>query len=400
MYCKDSTLHSKLTRHLTRKHQHEQEVKEAMLLTGEERDSRFERIRLLGDYHHNKDVLTLKEGQLIVVRNPSTSQNGNTSSEAQHYSPCPHCFGFFKNSELWRHCKTCRHKTNGDSKKYKNIQSHSRLLLPSFFKEDQENLSKFVLTKMKNDEIAHIAREDELLLSFGSSVLEKVGKTKAQYVSQRMRQMARLILEMRKSIPAVSLTELIDTKYFDAMTKAIKVMCNFDEEEHLSVETPSLALKLGHSLKRCGQLLKSRSLRAKDDLKLKGAKRFLELFENEWATAISSRTLASMGEKRQNKIEYLPIAEDLKKLRCHLASEIEKLTSAIEETGSGPQKHHSTWIQLAKVTLARIIIFNKRRSGETSKLEIEKFKSRPDWKHCDSTIKSSLTPIERRLCER
>ena len=55
---------------------------------------------------------------------------------------------------------------------------------------------------------------------------------------------------------------------------------------------------------------------------------------------------------------------------------------------------------LAKSTLSRIILFNKRTSGETATLEINQFINRPDWSSCSSDMKKSLSPLERRLCER
>jgi phage regulator Rha-like protein len=80
---------------------------------------------------------------------------------------------------------------------------------------------------------------------------------------------------------------------------------------------------------------------------------------------VSSRSLATIGEKKQNKIDYMSIAEDLEKSRSHLTAEISTLSAEIEQ----PQSHHGTWLNLAKVTLARIIMFNKRRSGEIATLE-------------------------------
>ena len=58
------------------------------------------------------------------------------------------------------------------------------------------------------------------------------------------------------------------------------------------------------------------------------------------------------------------------------------------------------WGNLAKATLARVIIFNKRRSGETATLQIKQFEGRPKWANCSPPLKASLTPLERQLCER
>ena len=111
----------------------------------------------------------------------------------------------------------------------------------------------------------------------------------------------------------VSLEEFIDTSMFDTVVDAVKDLCRFDAESRLEIGIPSLALKLGHSLKRRAQVLKSSALQRKDEETIKTAKRFLDLYEADWTSKISSRSLASLGSRKQNKIEYLPKGEGLEK---------------------------------------------------------------------------------------
>ena len=67
-----------------------------------------------------------------------------------------------------------------------------------------------------------------------------------------MRQLARLLKTLRgKSQNEVSqLEDYIDTSKFDELVLAVKDLCGFDAESRLDIGIPSLALKLGHSLKR------------------------------------------------------------------------------------------------------------------------------------------------------
>lgn len=254
----------------------------------------------------------------------------------------------------------------------------------------------------ENDEISHIARKDNLIVKFGEVNFEKVGQKNANYVSQRMRQLARLLKTLRgKSQNEGSrLQDYIDTSKFDELVLAVKDLCGFDAESCLDIGIPSLALKLGHSLKRCAQVLRSWALRSKDEALIKQSKRFLDLFEAEWANKISSRSLASLGSKKQNKLEYLPLAEDLTVLKQNLERKMADLSKSLKDPQPSPSCYVELWKNLAKATLARIIIFNKRRSGETATLQIEQFQARPNWAHCSATLKESLTALERRLCER
>jgi hypothetical protein len=253
---------------------------------------------------------------------------------------------------------------------------------------------------MKKDEIASTVKGDTLILQFGADILEKTGVEKAQYVRQRMRQLARLLIQLNsKAASTMCLKDYIDAKWFDHLLDGVKGVCQFDPETRNNVKTPSLALKLGHSLKRCGQLMKALALREKNIPKLKEVKMFLELLDTEWSTKISSRSLESMGAKKYNKVDYLPLADDMEKLRRHLVAKIQNLSKVLQQS-SGRVIQHNDWLDLAKATLARIIIFNKRRYGETSKLEVELFQGRPNWANCSSALKASLTPLELRLSER
>ena len=394
MFCGEQQL--KLSRHLRRKHKDESIVTEAMAL--KDGSKAFERIRLRGDYHHNCNVMALGEGELIVVRNPGSKQ---PFGDASSFLPCPDCLGFFKGDELWRHNKRCQHKAT-EPKKWKKLQLEARLLLPtastSTAEVDKELFSN-VLAVMKNDSISSVARHDEIILKFGAAILEKVGKKNSNYVSQRMRQLARLltILRARSQEMEAGLKSFIDTTKFDDLVEAVKELCRFNEESRLDIGIPSLALKLGHSIKRCAQVVKGSALRNKDGNVIKRAKRFIDLFESEWTSKISSRSLASLGSKKQNKVDYLPLAEDLTRLKNHLDSKITSLSSALEAEGP---VNVEQWSNLARSTLSRIILFNKRRSGETATLEINQFVNRPDWSSCSSDMKKFLSPLERRLCER
>ena len=86
------------TRNLqTRRHKDEKEVKAKMVLVGEEQQLAIEKLHLRGDFHHNWDVLSLGDGEFIMVRNPRA---GEDYSDPKDFLPYPDCLGFFKADEL------------------------------------------------------------------------------------------------------------------------------------------------------------------------------------------------------------------------------------------------------------------------------------------------------------
>ena len=167
---------------------------------------------------------------------------------------------------------------------------------------------------------------------------------------------------LRKENEAANFDDFIDTARFDELVAAVK-------ESLLDIGVPSLALKLEHSIKQCAQVLKSSALRKKDEAAIRECQNFIDLFEAEWSIKISSRSLASLGSKKQNKVEILPLAGDLILLKNHLEKKMADLSKILVE-GEETQTAAGYWSSLAKTTLARIIIFNKRRSGETATLQL------------------------------
>ena len=65
----------------------------------QEQDLAFEKLRLLGDYQHNCNVLALGEEELTVVRMPTKVEE----CIGANVLPCLSSMGFFMASELWRH---------------------------------------------------------------------------------------------------------------------------------------------------------------------------------------------------------------------------------------------------------------------------------------------------------
>ncbi|KAK3716249.1 hypothetical protein QZH41_018050 [Actinostola sp. cb2023] len=146
-----------------------------------------------------------------------------------------------------------------------------------------------------------------------------------------MRQLSRLLQELQKQHASASLIDVIDTRYFDDIVIAVKSLCKFDETEHLKVDTPSLALKLGHSLKKCAQLVKTIALKRNDDIMLKKAKRFLELFENEM-------DLVEIGGKRGRKVPILLSTETREAVELLISSRPVGISKANKYVFARPTK--------------------------------------------------------------
>ena len=125
-------------------------------------------LRTRGNFYHNINVLKLKEGKLIVVRRP------NKEISYKKYVPCKNCLGFFLKDELWRHTSGC----NVEGETEKSLVISCKLLLYSSVNENHSNILTQVVHNerggMRNDAVTLVAKNDTLILTYGSFVLSQL----------------------------------------------------------------------------------------------------------------------------------------------------------------------------------------------------------------------------------
>ena len=397
-YCAE--LKSKIARHYEGKHGNEREV--AIALSYEkgspQRLKHLEKLRLSGNYHHNLNVLETGSGQLIVVRRPSNTEKCNPDD----YLPCTFCLGFIRRQDLWKHANNCQFKPkDANNLKYQKVQAKAKILImPSMcsIKGSSSLLTKIVAS-MRSDDITIVARNDPLIMAVGTVLTDKHGLNGSGTISQKMRELSRLLSKLRETDhrPNARLMDFIRPDKFDVVIEAVKEMCKFQVNSgKQDVGTPSLALKVGHSLKKCVQIVRGRALRDKDKSLLEDAENFEKLLQTEWSDRISHHSLTTLGDRKYNKVDLLPLAEDLKTLRNYVLGRVSLYTKSLEH-----QPSLEAWGQLAQATLTRLVMFNKRRGGEASKILLESYTGRPDWTTVNSQeIMSSLDAFERELSKK
>ena len=115
----------------------------------------------------------------------------------------------------------------------------------------------------------------------------------------------------------VKLSDLIKPGRFDDVVNAVKkVLQNFHFDQGVqNVATPSLCLKIGHSLKKCINILQGHALRTKDKDLEEDVDNFEKLIGAEWSYSVWHHSLSALSTKKFNKVDLLPLAEDLEKLR-------------------------------------------------------------------------------------
>lgn len=96
-------------------------------------------------------------------------------------------------------------------------------------------------------------------------MLKRVGRGRLPNVRQKLRQLGRLLVSLRcLSTEAAVFTDFIKPKEFDRVVNALKKISSnpseLTERGCQKYSLPSLALKLGHSLKRLAEVIRGRAI--------------------------------------------------------------------------------------------------------------------------------------------
>lgn len=308
---------------------------------------------------------------------------------------CAHCQGLYSKKTLWKHVKVCPEKTKEDDTQVgrRRVRSLCALATPVGF-EVSESLRK-ILTHMNYDEVSQVVQNDTCILQLGQHMFNKLknrGNNYDDYIRQKMREAGRMVLEAQKATPLKKVEEFFIPKNFPHVLEAVKKAAGYDPETN-TYKTPSLALKLGHTLKKMSSIVESNALMLGDHITAEYAKRYRAIHDSRWEEFISSGARSTLSEAKWNIPQVLPFTQDVKLLNFYMANE-QLLSERMLRISPTPENYAT----LAQVTLALVIAFNRRRAGEVSRMLLTAFRScNKSVLHDDVAI--CLTPFERKLCE-
>eukprot|EP00105_Crassostrea_gigas_P014934 XP_011431779.1 PREDICTED: uncharacterized protein LOC105331337 [Crassostrea gigas] len=379
-----------MARHLSLKHHEEAEVAKILILPKKSKERRrlWEEIVNKGNFHHNYSVI--EKGKGIII--PKYRKDDKSKADVKDYVPCYYCKGFYKRTELWKHTASCGGKSKELKSHTRNHVKLGRLLLPTSCNNVQFELK--VLNVMRDDKVKSVVMTDRRIIDLGVRMFQKHGheEHKYLYISQKIRELGRLLLFCKKrSINCVD--DLLKTSNWDILIESIKSVCGFLDTKR-SYTAPSLAIKLGQSLVKCANYMKSEGLKESNEEKVKTADAFLTLYENEWTESVSSHAHSTLNEKKYNKHLIIPLVEDVKKLSNFLHQQAYGLRAEIEVGKS------DLYPELAQVCLAQVILFNRRRSGEAERMTVLAYNDALKGSgETDPVILSTLNEFEKTLCK-
>ncbi|CDQ60589.1 unnamed protein product [Oncorhynchus mykiss] len=384
LYCNEP--HHKIARHLERMHAEEAAVAHAISFPklSKIRSLLLDQLRNKGNYLHNLEVLQSGDGEIVTKKRPS--YNGVS---VRDYLPCQHCLAFFNKIDLWKHEGSCKARKGPDEKrggKRVRVQAASSRLLP--LPVYSTGGCEEIIHNMNQDDIQCHIKNDPLICKYGNALSAKHGHAKSQftYISSKMRELARFVLTVNEMDCGVQyLHEVCVPSKFKLAVHAARKMSGHDPTSD-RYKTPSLALKIGYSLKRATEIAFGESRMTEDREAEAQAKRFIELLENNWNNCFSGLSLSDVPQ-----FDVSSLTEDLIKLQKFLKVAEDTAKRELLESPT-----NAVWKKLNETLLAEIALFNRKRTGEVAKMLLETYTNRKK-SPASADIFNSLSRLEQEL---
>ncbi|XP_063052959.1 uncharacterized protein LOC134447434 isoform X2 [Engraulis encrasicolus] len=394
LYCKKP--YSKISRHLERTHSKEPDVARAIGFpkNSKERQLHLKLLRNRGNLAHNAKVVQTGEGNLVACKTPKHGM------QTHDFAPCTFCQGLFTKKVLWRHLKICEFRPDDFKARPGRNRVRPLCALPliktdiSHFQKDFQE----VVNQMTPDQVSIEVMKDKNIMRFGHQLYRKhrSSDNKDRFIRQRMRELGRLLLSAKKVTKNLkTLNDLIKPKNFMQTVKSVKDVAGCVEKTN-TYKSPTLALNLGDSLSKIAELVESNA-RIEGDLDTaEAAGQFRHIYNAKWnelVSAAANRTL----EMAQNPGNWdsplvLPFTDDVRKLHSYLDDKSQEYYKALSTNAST-----ENWANLTKVTLTKIILFNRWRSGEVSKMLLSSFIV-IDQSEPNSEVIAGLSSLQQKLC--
>ncbi|XP_074542338.1 uncharacterized protein LOC141802665 [Halichoeres trimaculatus] len=359
--------HAKLARHLLKHIGEDPDLAKAFSLPkgSKERKRILGDFRSKGNYRHNQEVLKHNCGELKLKRRPNNKKKGAAAS----YLHCPYCKGMYLQNGMWKHMSECpsRETPNSSAGSTKNDET---ALAESLLVQNPPPAAQDLLLDMKKDPVAFAVQHDVLLIKLAEHLSDKDPNNQRQSESVRfsLRAMGRLLLELHeKSI--TSFKDAIKPENFYTVVRGVERIASYSAKRGRYTK-PSLALKLGHLLKKIAIIVLKLE---NNDKKMKtDARMFIKLYNEKWTQLISKSDLTLSGGEKSKKLLTVPFTRDVQLFYRYLESE-----SASAVDGLTTTEDQEVYAALCRVTLAKVSVLNKC-APEVSRMTLKAFQERED----------------------
>ncbi|XP_065203849.1 uncharacterized protein LOC135833914 [Planococcus citri] len=328
-FCEKPVL--KLPRHLEDRHDTEAEVMEFLQIPPKDPKRReiIDKIRNEGNFMHNQKVLISGTGELFTKRRQGCDSQDN--AHLDNYIVCSICHVAVRSKSLARHRRLIHLKRkHQDPSSSENVNASDDATATREYRRECERFlplinlegvsTEFkhaVLNIMRPGPITTVAKQDELILNYGQKVFEhinkhdtkinlreidKKGKKTNAYISQKMRELARLLISFRKFVDDDKRTmrSILKSEEVPNLIQTIKVLAEC-ETETKQLKKPTLARHCGISVKHMASFAKEAAIENNDKEFVDDLDAFTTAYEAKWNSEVSRLAINTIKKRRLEK---------------------------------------------------------------------------------------------------
>ncbi|XP_057688017.1 uncharacterized protein LOC130913423 [Corythoichthys intestinalis] len=377
-YCKAGVI--KIGRHLLHAHKDKQEVARALSFSkgSKERRRCLDHLRNMGNFAHNVNVLNSGIGTPVPCYRPKNK------AQAHNYKHCTYCQGFFPRKFLWKHVKICKFLPKNLPKPGRT-RTQARIQYTTPPPGVQEPLWKLI-NGMHQDDVQVVVKSDPWIMAYGQNLYNRLGDdiSKHEYIRQEMRGLGRLLICSRKNSAMKTMKDHIRPSNFMHLVQSVKETAGYSCETH-TYKSPSLALRIGRILDRISKMVIRGANVQCDSSVLNDVRAFRREYQSKWHELV---TLPVTLRSKCTVPQLLPFTKDVQALHSYLDDQRQDLFQKLSSDSSA-----MTYTKLTKVILTKVILFNRPRAVEVSKIPLSAYKS-SNLSHKTEDVNFALSGLE------
>lgn len=335
-----------------------------MVAGATERLARLNLIKKIGRFEWNENE-EINDYELSTERRP----NEKFQRDATDFETCSNCLGSYAPSTLRHHFRTC---TNKEFFGERVAKEKSRQIEARVHAEACNVLVDKVFPSMHQTDASLSIRFDWIIITYANVLCFNLSPhDQLLTVKKYLREAGHLLIAVRSICTEVSdFASLYNAKYCNAVITAIHIVAKYDDNLK-AFKSPGTAAALVTLVNTIGDHLKVEYIRLDNNVKKKNVSRFLKVFHHDSKTKINKMVTINRLKARREKPENIPTTDDVEKLATYLDKERTACFLTLSE-----KYLKQNWRRLVELTSMSILVFNRKRVGDTQNVLLSEYNNR------------------------